>query len=170
MKSPITDKFALPEGEWRFDPFRRIKVWVPSAVVEPEPDAFDIAEAEAIAPKQSFDYDRRDRPNTCIDCGKSATRGSLKCLACYTAEIAKARESKPKTKRQRLGNGIDRTKVAAILDGKFSPCNRAERLEVNRQWHALGRSGLALVHLTGWNVPRDKRLIEELDQQKEVAA
>src|SRR5689334_17690297 len=39
------DDVALTDGAWRFDPFRRVQVWVPSAGIpaarepEPEPDA-----------------------------------------------------------------------------------------------------------------------------------
>lgn len=68
--------------------------------------------------------------------------------------------AKPKTDAPEDPRHIDEVVVRRILDGQPVDSTRAEREEVIRRWLADGRTINELDRLTGWNVRRDRRIIQ----------
>lgn len=151
----------LPAGNWRLDPFKRIQVWVPDGPAGP--DAFDEVEDEPVKPPE----DAPHRTARCIDCGGHATRKSDRCQPCHFAnrQANAARKRPPVTNPLGLHRPIDDNKVQAVINGTFIKCTRPERFEVIRRWQQLGRTDRSLEELTGWNVARDRRTINALNEK-----
>lgn len=68
--------------------------------------------------------------------------------------------ARPYTKAAASRVGVDDVAVRRILDGQPVDSTRAEREEVIRRWLADGRTINELDRLTGWNVRRDRRIIQ----------
>lgn len=149
---------GLPPGNWRYDPRRRCQVWVP---LDPEveiPDAFEEQLDPLINKRTGKPYS-----NFCTDCAAPILDSSLRCTDCSR----EYRKNDPEEFKRRP-NGttpVDERVVQKVLDGKRLRCTRSERFEVIRRWTELGRSDYALVNLTGWNVPRDRKYLNTLNEQ-----
>lgn len=156
--------FGLPPGNWRYDPKRRIQVWVP---LDPDVSIHDSFEDGKPAPYVPPMPDRH-RKKPCLDCDQMIQPRSTRCRPCHAKHAKTLHQglpTKPVVFSRRLHEPIDETRVQKVLDGTFTRCSRPERLEVLARWSQLGRSDQSLIDLTGWNVPRDRKYLTSLNEK-----